>query len=63
MAVIKRKLLLDVATFRVYPPVTWAHRAVYYANGVISKYIVINDHFRDYVTDSCGMVESPGTMG
>ena len=33
-----RKLLLDVAPFRVYPPVAGAHHAVYYADEAVSKY-------------------------
>ena len=33
-----RKLLLDVAPFRVYPPVAGAHHAVYYADEALSKY-------------------------
>lgn len=34
----ERKLLLDVAPFRVYPPVAGAHHAVYYADEAVSKY-------------------------
>ena len=34
----KRKLLLDVAPFKVYPPVAGAHHAVYYADEALSKY-------------------------
>lgn len=33
-----RKLLLNVAPFRVYPPVAGAHHAVYYANEALSRY-------------------------
>lgn len=33
-----RKLLLDVAPFKVYPPVAGAHHAVYYADEALSKY-------------------------
>src|SRR3972149_9808818 len=33
-----RKLLLDVAPFRVCPPVAGAHHAVYYANEALSRY-------------------------
>jgi glycosyltransferase involved in cell wall biosynthesis len=34
----ERKLLLDVAPFKVYPPVAGAHHAVYYADEALSKY-------------------------
>lgn len=33
-----RRLLLDVAPFRVCPPVTGAHHAVYYADQALSRY-------------------------
>lgn len=33
-----RRLLLNVAPFRVYPPVAGAHHAVYYADEALSKY-------------------------
>src|SRR4030065_2214970 len=33
-----RKLLFNIAPFRVYPPVAGAHHAVYYADEALSKY-------------------------